>query len=81
MSHDQTFWHIKWKHKLRPIYGPSLSTIPFVYGELLKKNHNFQEFRFFCGKFHLYSLKRSKKNVKAGRLAQIMACSINLRQY
>ena len=46
MSHDQTFWHIKWKHKLRPIYGPSLSTIPFVYGELLKKNYNFQEFRF-----------------------------------
>ena len=51
MSHDQTFWHIKWKHKLRPIYGPSLSTIPLVYGELLKKNHNFQEFRFFLEKF------------------------------
>ena len=28
-------------------YGPSLRTIPFVYGELLKKNHNFQEFQFF----------------------------------
>ena len=61
MSHDQTFWHIKWKHKLRPIYGPSLSTIPFVYGELLKKNRNFQEFRFFWKNLPLPPEKVKKK--------------------
>ena len=61
MSHDQTFWHIKWKHKLRPIYGPSLSTIPFVYGELLKKNHIFKNFDFFWKNSPLPHEKFQKK--------------------
>ena len=76
MSHDQDFWHIKWKHQLRSIYGPGLSTTPFVYGELLKKNHNFQEFRFFWKNSPLPP-EKVQKNMKGGLLAQIMACSIN----
>ena len=61
MLHDQNFWHIKWKHQPRSIYGSSLRKIPFFYGELLKKPHNFQEFQFFLEKFPSTPLKRSKK--------------------
>ena len=59
-------------------YAASLSTVLFVCGELLKKNHSFQEFRFFWKNLFLFP-KKVQKNMKAGLLDQIMACSINYR--
>ena len=43
----------------------SLSTIPFVYHELLKKNHNFQELQFFWKNSSLPP-EKVQKNMKAG---------------